>query len=193
MYTPESISYLTTRISWAEAQESSFVIDLNDSNMTGTSGRSFQAFHQLVTVENIYAAITDTSASSESFNALLSEIRKQSVLQIIPLVMDKHQDYDDSVDYSDVLISKAVLFDDAIGYQVAKSVLELFMSTKRSNLSERNSKLAMSNLKLEVEGFRNESGILIAKGVAQKLEKAIKDASKKIFPFSIIVKSENIW
>jgi hypothetical protein len=194
MYSESAITELINRVSWGLPQDASFVIELNNSNKTGTSGRNFQAFHQLATVENVFAAIEEVAANEEEFNAVLSDIRKQAVLSILPMIMDKHDDYDSNVDYSNTIIEKAVLFDDAIGFKVAISVLELFMSTKRRNFSELNTKMAISNLKLEVEGFRNENGALVAKGLSQKLEYSIHKASKKIFPFKVVVNNaSNSW
>lgn len=193
MYSQESITALINRISWGLPQEASFVIELDNSNKTGTSGKNFQAFHQLVTVENVFASIEDATSNTEEFNAILSEIRKQAVLSVVPMILDKHPDYDSTVDYSSTIIDKAVLFDDAIGYKVAISVLELFMSTKRRNLAEINAKMAISNLKLEVEGFRNENGGLVAKGLVQKLDYALFKASKKIFPLKVPIDGTNVW
>jgi len=193
MYSQESITGLINRISWGLPQEASFVLELDDSNKTGTSGRNFQAFHQLVTVENVHASVSESTVNAEEFNAILSDIRKQSVLSIVPMILDKHPDYDFAVDYSNIITDQAVLFDDAIGYKVAISVLELFMSTKRRNLAEINAKLAISNLKLEVEGFKNENGALVAKGLVQKLDYALYRASKKIFPLKVPIDGTNVW
>lgn len=194
MYSESAINTLINRISWGLPQDPSFVIELDNSNKTGTSGRNFQAFHQLVTVENVLSAIENASANAGAFNTILSDIRKQAVLSVLPSILDKHEDYQSSFDYSDTIIEKAVLFDDAIGYKVAISVLELFMSTKRRNLAEINAKLSIANLKLEVEGFRNENGALVAKGLVQKLDSAISKASKKIFPFKVVVNNaSNSW
>jgi len=61
------------------------------------------------------------------------------------------------------------------------------MTTKESNIAERNAKLALSNLKLELEGFRNDSNVLVAKGLVHKFERAVSIATKKIFPKQIII------
>ena len=193
MYLETAISTLTERISWASPQEDSFVIELDADNLKGTSGRNFQSFHQLVTVENIYAAISNIDADATEFNAILSDIRKQAVLKILPLVIDYNLLSVSATDYTNLITDNAILFDDAIGYQTAINVLELFVSTKRSNLSERNAKLAISNLKLEINGFKNESGYVVAKGLVYFLNEAIKTATNKLFPNPIIVKSPNVW
>lgn len=193
MYLEPAIIALTERIKWGTPQEDSFILVLDASNLTGTSGRNFQSFHQLATVENVLAAIGKINATSAEFNAILSDIRKQAVLEIVPLIIDKNRDSVSSVDYTDTIIENAVLFDDAIGYKVAISVLELFVSTKRSNLPERNAKLAISNLKLELNGFKNENGIVVAKGLLSYLSEAIKTATNKIFPFKVIIQDGNAW
>jgi hypothetical protein len=141
----------------------------------------------------VLAAIGKMNATSEEFNAILSDIRKQAVLEIVPLIIDKNLDSIQSEDYTSMIIENAVLFDDAIGYKVAISVLELFVSTKRSNLTERNAKLAISNLKLELNGFRNDSGYVVAKGLIFYLNDAIKTATNKLFPFKVIIQDGNAW
>ncbi len=192
MYFATAIEALVDRISWNKALDPDYP-ELDETNLTGESGRNFQSFHQLVTVENIYDAVPEVEMEAGAFNAYLSEVRIQAVLAILPEIMDKNLKYENATDYTDTIIQNAALFDDAIGYKAAMMVLELFMSTKRSNLAERNAKLAVSNLKLEIEGFRNDNGVLVAKGITQKLEKAIRTATNKIFPKEIIVTSEVIW
>lgn len=194
MYLERAIESLTERIRWAAPEETSFPLTLDASNGTGTSGRTFKAFHQLVTIENVYAAISNLNPTAEDFNAILSDIIKQAVLSIVPLIIDKSINSVYRTDYTDLIIDNSVLFDDAIGYQVAISVLELFMSTKRSNLPERNAKLAISNLKLEINGFRNDNGHVIARGLIYDLKDALKLARYKLFPTEVIINAPKyIW
>lgn len=192
MYFAAAIEALVDRISWNKALEPDYP-ELDEANMTGESGRNFQSFHQLATVENIYDAVSEVDMEAEEFNAVLKGIREQAVLAILPEIVDKNILYNINEDYTQAIIDNAVLFDDAIGFKTAIMALELFMSTKRSNLAERNAKLSVSNLKLEIEGFRNDNGVLVAKGITQKLERAIRTATRKIFPREITVTSEQIW
>lgn len=192
MYFAAAIQALVERISWSKALEPEYP-ELDEANLTGESGRNFQSFHQLVNVENIYDAVPEVEMEEEAFNKFLSDLREQAVLAVIPEIMDKNIKYDSAKDYTQVIIDNAILFDDAIGFKVCISVLELLIATKRSNLAERNAKLSVSNLKLEIEGFRNDSGILVAKGITQKLEMAIRKATNKLFPKEVIVTSDKIW
>lgn len=66
-------------------------------------------------------------------------------------------------------------------------MIELFISTTRSNFVERNAKFAYQNLKIELEGARNERGYRVATGLKDKLNQSIKRASEIIFPIEIII------
>lgn len=195
MYSEEIILSLANRIGFGTPKEEAFPIDIVEGNSTGESGRTFNAFHALVTVENILAATDKIYGESddEDFNKVLEDIRINAAREVLPLIMDKNQDYQPLVGYDAVIESNIVLFDDAVGYKVAMMVLEMFMASSRSNLLERNAKFAMSNLKLELEGFRNDSGALVAKGLVQKFERAVKTASYRIFPVKPTIDTQNAW
>ena len=193
MYSEEIIQSLTERIGFGSPQEDSFTLQISEAIQIGASGRIFKSFHSLVTLENIIAAIENLQPTQEEFEAILNEFKTGAVLEVLSLVLDSHQDYinDDSYDAS--ITQNISLFDNAIGYKVAVMVIEMFMSTKRNNIVERNAKLSVSNLKLELEGYRNDSGVLVAKGLVHKFENAIKTAQKKIFPFKLTVEDGNAW
>ena len=72
MYTDTSIDLLINRIGFGSAQEIGFIPVVDESNSIGTSKRVFKAFHALVTVENIYAAVDIMdSGIDETFNKIL--------------------------------------------------------------------------------------------------------------------------
>ena len=193
MYSEEIIQSLTERIGFGSPQEDSFTLTMSEAIRNGASGRVFKSFHSLVTLENIIEAIEKREPTAEEFEAILDEYRKGAVLEVLSLIMDQHPDYIAKDSYDAVITENNVLFDNAIGYKVAIMVIEMFMSTKRSNIVERNAKLSVSNLKLELEGYRNDSGILVAQGLVHKFGNAIKLAQNKLFPFKIIVQDGNAW
>lgn len=193
MYSEEIIQSLIERIGFGSPQEDSFVLEISEAIQNGASGRFFKSFHSLVTLENIIAAIEKQNINSEEFEALLNEYRKAASLEVLSLILDSHQDYVSNDSYDATITQNVSLFDNAIGYKVAIMVIEIFMSTKRSNIVERNTKLSVSNLKLELEGYRNDSGVLVAKGLVHKFENAIKTAQKKIFPFKLTIENGNAW
>jgi hypothetical protein len=193
MYSDLAISTLTDRIKWNASLDSGFTIALSEDNATGTSGKHFQSFHNLVSIDNLYASVPEIGMDETRFNALLEDIRLQATLQIINDVLERNKKYDPIEDYSNTIITNAALFDTAVGYKVATNVLEMFLASSRSNLHERNSKLSASNLKLELKGFKNDNGYVVAAGIESFYQEAVRKAASKIFPFEVIINSEKIW
>jgi hypothetical protein len=193
MYSEQSIKAVSNRIGWGKPQVDGFAIILDEAIENGTSKRNFQSFHQLVTVENVLAAVPDAAISDADFNTKLSEIRENAAIAVLNLIINLNPNSILDSDYSEIIIANPALFEDALGYKVAISVLELFISTERLNTTERSAQMAISSLKLEIEGWKNESGITVANGLGQKLNKAITMASHKLFPITATVQSGKSW
>ena len=193
MYSPEIIQSLTERIGFGSPQEDGFTLTISEAIQNGTSGRTFKSFHSLVTLENIIAGIEKEQPTATQFEQILNEYRKGAVLEVLNVIMDQHPDYVANDSYDAIITENIALFDNAIGYKVAVMVIEMFMSTKRKNIVERNAKLAVSNLKLELEGYRNDSGVLVAQGLVHKYGNAIKLAQNKLFPLKVVVNDGNAW
>ena len=193
MYSEIAISTIANRIGWGKPQTDGFAINLAEAIQNGTTKRNFQSFHQLVTVENILAAIPNPLIDDDDFNAKLEEIRDNAARSVLTLIIDLNPNSILSKDYSNTIISNPALFDEALGYKVAISVLELFISTERENFSTRSAQLAISSLKLELEGWKNEAGITVANGLGQKLDKAVTMATERLFPKNKTVTFKQIW
>ena len=193
MYSEEIIQSLTERIGFGSPQEDGFTLTISEAIQNGTSGRTFKPFHSLVTLENVIAVIEKEQPSATQFEQILNEYRKGAVLEVLNVIMDQHPDYVANDSYDAIITENIALFDNAIGYKVAVMVIEMFMSTKRKNIVERNAKLAVSNLKLELEGYRNDSGVLVAQGLVHKYGNAIKLAQNKLFPLKVVVNDGNAW
>jgi hypothetical protein len=193
MYSELSIESLVTRIGWEKPLDTAFAIEIDEEVLSADSERKVNSFHQLVTVENVYAAVPEIDMEAVDFNDLLYSVRKQSVMKVLTAIFDKHTSYDEAVDYSQIIISRPRLFDDAIGYCIAIKMLELFISSGRKNLADRNAKLTFQSLKLDLEGVRNDRGFYVAKGIKYEFKNAITEAQKVIFPLQAIVKNGNPW
>jgi hypothetical protein len=193
MYSELSISTLESRIGFGEALETDFGPTINEEVLSATSERKVNSFHQLVTLENIYAAVPEINMEAVKFNGLLISLKKQCVMEVLTSVFDQNESYDPLIDYSETIISRPRMFDDAIGYCIAVKMLELFISCTRSNLAERSAKLSFQSLKLELEGVRNDGGFYVATGIKYELKSAITKAQKVIFPLEVIVKKGNSW
>ncbi|WP_170208086.1 hypothetical protein, partial [Flavobacterium circumlabens] len=182
MYSQESIDALINRIGWSDLS-SGLPFVLSVENLTASSGKKFNWYHSLVLVDNVYAAVPEVEMSELSFNAYLSDIRNQAVLSVLTSILDTYVDYDPATDYSIIITERSTLFDDSIGYSVAIKMIELFISTTRSNFNERSAKMTYQTLKVELEGAKNDNGHFVAKGIVYKLEQSIKKAQKVIFPY----------
>jgi hypothetical protein len=193
MYNEQSIASLVTRIGWEKPLDTAFAITIDGEVLLADSERKVNSFHQLVTIENVYAAVPEIEMEVVAFNDFLSSLRRQSVLEVLTAIFDKNEQYIETVDYSELILARPRLFDDAIGYCIAIKALELFIASSRSNLLERNAKLSFQNLKIELEGVRNDGGFLIAKGIIYKMERAIQKAQNILFPKNATVQNGTSW
>jgi hypothetical protein len=192
MYSQESIDALETRIGWSDLS-SDLPFELSEENKTADSGKTFNWYHSLLVFDNIYSSVPKVNMEEEDFNEYLSTIRKQAVISVLSSILDNHVDYDPAKDYSNIITNRPALFDDAIGYSVAIKMIELFISTSRSNGTERSAKMSYQTLKIELEGARNDNGHFVAKGLVYKHDQSIRKAQKIIFPVTRIVTSKPIW
>lgn len=193
MYNPESIQTLVERIGFYKKVDSNLLFTLSPEVVISTSNRYVNSFHQLAIVENIYSAVPQINMSDDDFNEYLQEIKTQSVHEVLTLILNRDTSYELNTDYSQTIIDNPEIFDDAIGYTIATKCLELFISTSRKNLSERNAKLAYEKLMIELEGMKNENGKVIVNGIKRERYFAIKQAKSIIFPKRIIVDGTSMW
>lgn len=191
MYSEEAIDTLISRIGWSELS-SGLPFNLSEENKTSESGKTFNLYHAMVLVDNIYATVPEIDMEEEDFNAYLADVRKQSVLNVLTAILDTHQKYDPAKDYSNIITTRTALFEDAIGFSVASKIIELFLTTTRQNFIERSAASSYQILKIELEGARDEKGNLVTKGLAQKLSTSISNARKVIFPIVPTVTSKKI-
>lgn len=193
MYSQEIILALEKRIGWEKPSSTSFGFEISEQNLMANSGRKVNMFHQLAIVDNIHAAVSEIDMEPEEFNGFLSSIRNQATREVLTRIMDRSKLYDSSYDYSETILSKIALFDEPIGYCIAIKILELFISSSRSNLLERNAKLSFQSLKLELEGVKNDTGVIMANGIVSKYEKSIQEAQKIIFKEPILIIAGKDW
>lgn len=193
MYTEVAISAIKERIGWSEVQSSDHSLTLSSDNKKAESGRYFDSFHALCTIENIYEAIPTVNMQLADFNVYLSSIRSQHAAKVLTAILNQNEQYNNAVNYDQVVLDNIHLFDEPLGYSVAASIIELFISTSRNNFRERNAKMAYDKLKIELEGARNERGIKVAAGIKDRYQIAVKTATNIIFPNKITVDSKPIW
>jgi hypothetical protein len=124
---------------------------------------------------------------------MLDELRVSCTQFALTNILDKSTAYEDNKSYDSIILAKANLFDEIIGLLMCMRVFEIYMASSRSNYIERNAKLSYQNLKIELEGVKNENGFQVAVGIRQQIQKAIRDIQKVIFPFSPTVEYIEFW
>lgn len=199
MYTQTSIDLLIGRIRWdAAIPPTSIVVDADNSE--STSGRRFNSFHQLVTVENVNDSVNNLKIGADDLNAYLLKMKEDSVKDVLNRLFDlnmkaKYKQTEDfvSLNYSldgyDVLIAdNASVFDNAIGYAMAVRAIQLFITSERSNATQRRMKQSYDYLKSELEGFKAPDGMVVVKGVNALFTEAVADADKVLFPVKTLSK-----
>jgi len=191
MYSTDSISFLENRIGFGLPNGMSISIDV--SNQTGTSGRIATSFHKLATVNNLYETVQVIGMSESLFNSYLKQLKTDAVKSVLIRVLNQNKLYLDSFDYSGTINTKAELFDEAIGYAIAISAIEQFISTTRKNSTVRSVEGSYKMLKIELEGAKNSKGAIVSVGLRNLLDKSIQKCSDSIFPNSLKITSKPVW
>lgn len=191
MYSQEAIDILKTRIGWSVPTDLPIAIESNIE--LPETVLKFNGYHGLVSLTNLFHTVEESITDEDEFNKKLLELRDQSIMFSLNSILNKSADYIDNQSYDTIITDKASLFEEVIGLTMAIKVFELYMASNRSNYVERNSKLSYQNLKIELEGVKNDSGYQVAIGIRQQLYKAIRDAQKVIFPNVPTVEYIEFW
>jgi len=189
MYSDAIINELVLRIGFGNGEK----ITISTANKTGTSGRLFSYFHQLATVDNIYSTTEKIAIVEADFNTYLEQLKIDGVKSILTAIFDRNKLYLSDFDYSGIISERIQLFDDAIGYAVAIAIIEQMVSSPRMNTEERNIEMTYQQLKIELEGARNEHNHVIALGVKAELISVIQNIKLVLFPNPASVSSKPVW
>ena len=183
MYDEASITFLINRIGFGTPPpDLANIIDIDIDNQIGTSGRTFNFFHKLVTLDNIYGTTNEVDMRSVEFNAYLNQIKIDAARGVLSRILSQNNSCLGTKDYSSMILLNPEIFEDAFGYSVAYTLIEQMISTTRSNIKERNAKMAYQQLKIELGTANNEYGRSIARGVFTDLGDAINKASLIVCP-----------
>lgn len=191
MYSQETINLFNNSIGWSVPTD--LPVTIYDEIKLPNTVLKFNGFHGLVSLSNLIHTVDESLTGATEFNKLLLELRNQCILFSLTWILDKHPDYVDNESYDAVILQKSKLFEEVIGLLMTIKVLELYMSSNRSNYIERNAKLSYQNLKIELEGIKNDNGHQMAVGIRQQLQKAVKDAQKAIFKNAPSVEYIDFW
>jgi hypothetical protein len=181
MYSDAIIDTLETRVGWALPINSDFPFAIDALNMQTDSGRYFQFFHMYVTVENVLATLPNRNETEVEFNQFLKDLRRQAVYDALVLVIDQDPNYDSTVAHDTYITQHIRLFDDVIGYCVAKKVIQLLLMSIRSNRIER---ISADVLSYELSGKKGT--------VEESLDDSV-NAAHPPFNKQIVIYGDKIW
>ncbi|UXO94050.1 adaptor protein [Pseudanabaena phage Pan5] len=87
-------------------------------------------------------------------------------------------------DHTTDIVSRPALFDEAVGLQLAFSMIQQILYSTRSNVTERITKTEMGSIGLQVElnGYAPVSDFKQVEGISQRLKKEIERLNKQFFP-----------
>lgn len=195
MYSSAAILVLENRIGFGQANLPSGIV-VSDVNTIGTSGRTLPYFHKLATLKNIYYTTEEPLMDSTKFNETLLELKSNVARQVLSVILDRHKEYRPDEDYSQRIISRPAIFDDAIGYTMASVVIEQTISTSQHNYVESSAKLSYQQLKMELEGVVDDNGRVRARGLKHERLHAIEQAADAFFHTTeeiTIYDASDIW
>ena len=192
MYSEIAIASLVNRIGFGRAD--TIDIEVDPVHTTGTSGRTLPFFHKLATLKNIYNTAEKPVMTSVEFNDFLAQMKLDAVKGALSAILDRHTEYQPDEDYSDLILTRPGIFDDAIGYTLASTVVEQLISTSRSNYLESSAKLSYQQLKMEIDGVVDDSGRIRVKGLKREQLYAVKQAISAIFKGKVqIFDATDVW
>lgn len=189
---------LRDRLGWSEFEQEVYAQKLDATNLNKTSGFTLNSFHGLVTLENVYNCISDSNITDNRFNSVLTEMLDNVVLDILTDVFVSDSRSKTLEDSSSLIVQygETGLFDKAIGYCHAIKVLELILSSVRSNRIELITKENAAQIHSIISGIYNSQGKLIIDGLVHKCSGQRELIKSKIFGFSsntIIYDATNEW
>lgn len=192
-YNATAIETLTNRIGWAAPIPPTDLVVSADVTRAD-SGRYVRDFHPMAIVENIAETQPQYAASQEAVNAFMVSLKGAAVRAVLARIFDGNErayyrngangvrESIAAFDYSDRIITQPGLFDNVIGYQMAYDALELMGNAIRSNQTQRLSQYNYGQIKAEQDGYTDENGKPVDRGIAGKLTAAIREVNNILFP-----------
>ncbi|QQO97044.1 hypothetical protein Nekkels1_42 [Cellulophaga phage Nekkels_1] len=197
MFLESNITSLRNRLGWSSLEKAEYADKLNATNLIKESGLTLNNFHNLVTLENIYKCFSEFEMEDDKFNDVLTELLDNVVIEILTDVFVTDSRSVMNKDYTSVITSCADtgIFDKSIGYCHAIKVLELILSSVRSNRIETIASENAAQIQSMIKGSYSQSGLLVVDGLIHKCKNEREEIKSKIFSVrgSTIYDATNHW
>jgi hypothetical protein len=190
MYNELSISTLVERLGFGV---NNTPVEIDPLILTGTSGRTISYFHKLATLEILYSAVPLESLSEEGFTKAIIQLKTNAVKSMLIEILDTDTSYKNEIDYSSLLIARPKLFENAIGYSLAISIIEYVLTSRRINYKQRDAQDTFKILKIDLEGIKDKKSSVKSISLRDHQNKAIQDAKAVIFKKNYAITAPNLW
>lgn len=191
MYSQEAIDSLVNLIGFGP--QGNLEVNIDEENQVGSSLRTFASFHRSITLNNIYETVEEHYLDQDEFNQFLKQAKIDAAVHSLSSVIDSHPEHQSDFDYSDVIQSNLSVFQCCVGLSLAASMLEMMITSTRMNISEREASLSYSQLKIELDGAKNENGHVLAFGLRSKFNVCAGKACAIFYPEDPIVQKGENW
>lgn len=189
MFQEATKQLLIDAIGWKQPISAGLVI--SEENLRSDTGRVFSAFHPLVTVENVNDTAGDDAITISQLNSELYGFKKQAASKTLSQIFSNSPQYDPFRDYGGEVVKYLDVIVEAYGFNVAAMTMQMMLTSKRVNDTERKTKYGF--IKTELEGIKDEYGRTVSRGILSRLTGAVIDAQKIIFPQSIEIYGDPEW
>lgn len=162
----EAYQLLKNRIGW-ENLPGTVSVTLSDDNKQSDSGRYYQEEHSAITLKNIHSVVETVNSDSDAFNTHLVSLRKQAIKQVIADVFHLNEIWEARI------TENISAFDTAILKRMAVVVIELMITSSRSNEVERISNDFANKLYYDLYGKPTTEHFNRLVGIIERYEQEI--------------------
>lgn len=146
-------------------------IDFRVTGATPVSGRYFEGEHSIVTLDNIRECQPKESITDGEYTTYLTQLKTDTIYQLLADVYVSDEISDDVLDFA------PALFDNCISLLMTVRIIELIITSERSNRTERISKGAAQQIHFDLNGnygSNSNPNFPRALGIAHKYQTELK-------------------
>ncbi len=143
-------------------------LDFRVDSADPVSGIYFEDEHPIITLDNIKATQPEEGISDEDFDAYLLLLKQSVIYKVLADVVDRDELDDEHLNFY------PSLFDNLISMQMQIRVINIILSSSRSNIGEAIAKNALQRIYFDLKGNKGSDKYPIADGIEHKYRSEIR-------------------
>lgn len=143
-------------------------LDFKVTGAAPVSGVYFEDEHPIITVANIRATQPNESITDGEFDTYLADLKKSVVYKVLADAMDR-----DEIDSKQLSFYPSI-FDNLISMQMQIRVINIILSSERSNKNEIIAKSALQRIYFDLKGNQGSEKFPIADGLEHKYRSELR-------------------